>query len=72
VLGPNAVLPTGAKARTVGPLSVFDYMKRNSVGYVTRAGYDALAGHAQRFATYEGFDAHALAVSPLRHEILGR
>ncbi|MFG9006958.1 histidinol dehydrogenase [Pseudomonas aeruginosa] len=70
VLGPNAVLPTNAAAKTAGPLSVFDYMKRISVGYVTRAGYDELAEQAHGFAVYEGFSSHALAVSPLRKEII--
>ncbi|MFM2480907.1 histidinol dehydrogenase [Celerinatantimonas sp. YJH-8] len=70
VLGPNAVLPTNAKAKTAGPLSVFDYMKRISVGYVTEAGYAELAQHANRFAHYEGFSGHALAVSKLRDQLL--
>lgn len=65
-LGPNAVLPTNGAARTCSPLSVFDYMKRTSIGYLTRGGYEALAPVAKRFAEYEGFDAHANAVSGLR------
>ncbi len=72
ILGPNAVLPTGRHARTASPLSVFDYMKRISVGYVTKNGYDGLAADARRLAIYEGFDAHARAVSPLRKQILGQ
>lgn len=71
VLGPNAVLPTGGSAKTASPLSVFDYMKRSSVGYVTRMGYDALAEQAHALATYEGFDAHARAVSSIRQRVLG-
>ncbi len=71
VLGPNAVLPTGGSAKTASPLSVFDYMKRSSVGYVTRMGYDALAVQAHALATYEGFDAHARAVSSIRRRVLG-
>lgn len=66
VLGPNAVLPTGMAARTASPLSVFDYLKRTSVGYVTEEGYRTLAPMAKKFAEYEGFDAHANAVSELR------
>ena len=66
VLGPNAVLPTGMAARTASPLSVFDYLKRTSLGYVTAEGYASLAPTARRFAEYEGFDAHANAVSDLR------
>ncbi len=70
VLGPNAVLPTNGAAKTAGPLSVFDYMKRISIGYVTAAGYDNLAVKAKRFAEYEGFTGHALAVSALRQQFL--
>ncbi|WP_092495119.1 histidinol dehydrogenase [Faunimonas pinastri] len=69
VLGPNAVLPTSAAAKTASPLSVFDYMKRSSVGYVTKAGYLALAKHAYNLARYEGFDGHARAVSDLRDKV---
>lgn len=65
-LGPNAVLPTNGAARTRSPLGVHDFLKLTSIGHVTAAGYDRLAPHARRFATYEGFDAHANAVSPLR------
>ncbi|MCM2446007.1 histidinol dehydrogenase [Rahnella sp. CG8] len=72
VLGPNAVLPTNGAAKTVGPLSVFDYMKRISVGYVTREGYQPLADKAHAFALYEGFPGHALAVSALRTEIINK
>jgi len=71
VLGPNAVLPTNGAAKTASPLSVFDYMKRISIGYVTKEGYSELAGHAKRLAEYEGFSSHALAVSSKRTEILG-
>jgi histidinol dehydrogenase len=71
VLGPNAVLPTGGAARTASPLSVFDFMKRSSVGYVTRAAYDGLARHAYALARYEGFDGHARAVSAIRSKLLG-
>ncbi len=66
VLGPNHVLPTGGWARTRSPLSVFDYMKRQTIAYVTDEGYPALAPQARAFARYEGFEAHANAVSRLR------
>jgi histidinol dehydrogenase len=62
VLGPNAVLPTSGAARTYSPLSVFDFLKRTSVGYVTSPAYETLARHAHTLAVYEGFDAHALAL----------
>jgi len=70
VLGPNAVLPTSGQARTCSPLSVFDFMKRSSVAYVTASGYPALARHARVLAAYEGFDGHANAVSEMRDALL--
>jgi histidinol dehydrogenase len=63
VLGPNAVLPTSRAARTASPLTVYDFIKRTSFGYVTAAGYPELARHAEVLARYEGFDGHANAVS---------
>jgi histidinol dehydrogenase len=66
VLGPNAVLPTAGAARTASPLSVYDYMKRTSLVHVSEAGYPPLAEAARILAEYEGFDGHALAVSPWR------
>ncbi len=71
VLGPNAVLPTDGRARTHSPLGVHDFTKRISVGYVTRKGYATLAPHAHRLAVYEGFDAHARAVSTARERAFG-
>jgi histidinol dehydrogenase len=70
VLGPNAVLPTSGQARTCSPLSVFDFMKRSSIGYVTAGAYPDLAKHARVLATYEGFDGHANAVSDLREKAM--
>jgi histidinol dehydrogenase len=71
VLGPNHVLPTGGWAKTASALSVFDFMKRTSLGHVTRDGFERLAPYARVIARYEGFDAHANAVSSLRHKFLG-
>ncbi|KRB32454.1 MULTISPECIES: histidinol dehydrogenase [Mesorhizobium] len=70
VLGPNAVLPTSRWARTYGPLSVTDFVKRSSVGYVTSAAYPELAKHARRLARYEGFSSHENAVSEIRDRYL--
>jgi histidinol dehydrogenase len=72
VIGPNHVLPTSGWARTASPVSVFDFMKRTSIAYVTSQGYPELARHARQLATYEGFEAHANAVSELRDKILKR
>jgi histidinol dehydrogenase len=70
VLGPNHVLPTSGWAKTASPVSVHDFLKRTSLAYVTSTGYRELARHAQTLAHYEGFDAHANAVSSLRDRLL--
>jgi histidinol dehydrogenase len=71
VLGPNHVLPTNGWARTASPVSVYDFLKRTSIAYVTSSGYPEVARHARTLARYEGFDAHANAVSPIRKRLLG-
>jgi histidinol dehydrogenase len=70
VVGPNHVLPTSGWAKTASAVSVFDFMKRSSIAYVTSAGYPELARHAHALATYEGFEAHAHAVSATRERLL--
>jgi histidinol dehydrogenase len=70
VLGPNGVLPTGGWARTFGPLSVTDYMKRSSIGYVTSAAYPGLARRSKLLSEYEGFSSHANAVSTIRDALM--
>jgi histidinol dehydrogenase len=70
VLGPNAVLPTSKGANTYGPLSVSDFIRRSSIGYVTEKGYPEMAAAAKTLATYEGFSSHANAVSALRQAYL--
>lgn len=69
-LGPNAVLPTSMGAATYGPLSVNDFIRRSSIGYVTQKGYPELADAARTLAEYEGFSSHAIAVSDLRQSYL--
>jgi histidinol dehydrogenase len=71
-LGPNAVLPTSRWARTCGPLSVTDFVKRSSIGYVTAAAYPEFARHARTLARYEGFSSHEHAVSEVRDRYLVR
>lgn len=69
-LGPNAVLPTSRWARTYGPLSVADFVKRSSIGYVTASAYPEFAKHARTLARYEGFSSHEHAVSDVRKDYL--
>jgi len=66
MMGPNCVLPTSGAAHTRSPLGVRDFLKSSSIGHMTRGGYDEMAPLTHRFASYEGFDAHANAVSSLR------
>ncbi len=70
MMGPNCVLPTSGAARTQSPLGVHDFMKTCSVGHMTANGYKEMAPHTHRFASYEGFDGHANAVSELRDEAM--
>lgn len=62
VLGPNAILPTGQSAKTYSSVSVQDFLKRSSVGYASRDGFEMVRNHAYKIATVEGFDTHGLAV----------
>ncbi|MBR5270809.1 MAG: histidinol dehydrogenase [Clostridia bacterium] len=62
VLGPNAILPTGGFAKTFSSVSVQDFLKRSSVGYASKEGFENVREYAYRFATVEGFDTHGLAV----------
>jgi len=66
MMGPNCVLPTSAAATTYSPLGVHDFLKSSSVGHLTQQGYNELAPKVYDFARYEGFDAHANAVSSIR------
>ena len=62
VLGPNAILPTGGFAKTYSSVSVNDFLKRSSVGYASKDGFEKVREYAYRFACVEGFDTHGLAV----------
>lgn len=68
MMGPNCVLPTNGEARVHSPLSVWDFVKTNTIGRLDQEGYVALAPHTKRFAEYEGFEGHANAVSSDREE----
>ena len=70
MMGPNCVLPTSGAAHIHSPLGVMDFMKMSSVGMVSAQGFDEMAAKTERFARYEGFEAHANAVTPLRHKFI--
>ncbi|NWF71375.1 MAG: histidinol dehydrogenase [Chloroflexi bacterium] len=69
-LGLNAILPTGGFARSFSSVSVWEFLKRSGVGYLSREGYEQLQGITARLADYEDFPAHAMAIRK-RSEILG-
>ncbi|NPA17150.1 MAG: histidinol dehydrogenase [Aquificae bacterium] len=62
VLGPNHVLPTGRAARFSSPLGVYDFVKKSSVIYVSKEGFDRVERYARQIATAEGLEAHRLSV----------
>ncbi len=66
MMGPNCVLPTSGAAHAHSPLGVHDFMRSASIGRVDAAGFAEMAPKTEIFARYEGFDAHANAVSSLR------
>ncbi len=69
-LGLNAILPTGGFAKTFSSVSVWDFLKRTGVGYLSRQGYINLQGAVAKLADYEDFPAHAMAIRK-RNDYLG-
>ncbi|NEO34344.1 MAG: histidinol dehydrogenase [Symploca sp. SIO3C6] len=62
-IGVNAILPTGGFARSYSAVSVFDFLKRSGIGYLTQEGFGRLKKITQKLADYEGFPAHAMAIT---------
>ena len=69
VLGPNHVLPTGGSARFFSPLGVYDFVKRTSVLFVSKEGFEKVSQPAKVLSECEGLEAHGLAVK-VRERIL--
>ena len=62
ILGPNHVLPTGRAARFSSPLGVYDFVKRSSVIYVSKEGFERVNKYAKKIAEAEGLEAHRLGI----------
>ncbi|MEW6138746.1 MAG: histidinol dehydrogenase [Thermodesulfobacteriota bacterium] len=62
-IGPNAILPTSGFARTASALSVRDFVRKMSFSRVTKEGFEYLAPKTVVLAQYEGFAAHARALT---------
>ena len=57
--GPNHVLPTSGTARFSSPLGVYDFQKKSSIIYCSKAGSKPLAQTADILAQREDLEAHA-------------
>jgi histidinol dehydrogenase len=62
ILGPNHTLPTGGTAKFFSPLGVYDFVKRSSVLYVSKEGFDRLAEPTESIAKAESLFAHYMSV----------
>jgi histidinol dehydrogenase len=62
-IGPNAILPTSGFGRTASALSVRDFTRKMSFAELTQDGFNQLAPYTLTLAGYEGFPAHAAAIS---------
>jgi len=60
--GPNHVLPTGGTARFASPLSVYDFVKAQSVVGYTKPALKNVWKDIKLLAEVEGLDAHARAI----------
>lgn len=60
--GPSHTLPTSGTARFASPLHVDTFVKKSSFIYYAPQALAAAAPTLERFATVEGFEAHAAAV----------
>ena len=63
IAGPNHILPTGGTARFSSPLGVYDFLKRTSILNFSPEALRKYGREAARFASLEGFDAHARSVT---------
>jgi histidinol dehydrogenase len=61
-IGVNAVLPTGGFARSYSAVSVYDFLKRSTLAYLTPEGFNRLKQTTQTLAAYEEFPAHGMAI----------
>ena len=60
--GPNHVLPTARSARFSSGLSVLDFVKRTTMARMTPGALRRIGPAAERLATSESLEAHALSV----------
>ena len=63
IAGPNHVLPTSGTARFSSPLTVYDFLKRQSILGYTKPALNKVRKQAELLANLEGLDAHARSIS---------
>jgi histidinol dehydrogenase len=59
IAGPNHVLPTSGSARFSSPLTVYDFIKKQSIIGFTKPALKAVLADIKVLANIEGLDAHA-------------
>ena len=62
IAGPNHVLPTSGAAKFSSGLSVYDFLKRQSVIKITKSGIERLGSSVINLANYEDLQGHANSV----------
>tara|TARA_Y100001970_G_C14164045_1_gene820218 strand:+ start:311 stop:1603 length:1293 start_codon:yes stop_codon:yes gene_type:complete len=60
--GPNHVLPTTGTAKFSSGLSVYDFLKRQSITRITKSGIERLGSSVINLAEYENLQGHANSV----------
>ena len=60
--GPNHVLPTTGTAKFSSGLSVFDFLKRQSLIKIAKRGIERLGPSVINLALYENLDGHAISI----------
>ena len=60
--GPNHVLPTSGTAKFSSGLSVYDFLKRQSVIKITKTGIERLGSSVINLANYENLQGHANSI----------
>jgi histidinol dehydrogenase len=62
IAGTNHVLPTSGSAKFSSGLSVYDFLKRQSVIKISKSGIERLGASVINLAKYENLEGHANSV----------
>ena len=62
IAGPSHTLPTSSTSRFASGLSVYDFLKRQSLMQSNQNSFSKLAKHASLLAKVEGLTAHQLSI----------